>query len=30
MTTPGQMGARNDAPIRVAFRWDNGVGTWDL
>jgi hypothetical protein len=29
-TTPGRPGARADAPVRVAFRWDNGVGTRDL
>ena len=29
-TTPGQVGARDDAPTRVAFRWDNGVGTRNL
>ena len=25
-TTPGQPGARNSAPVRVAFRQHNGVG----
>src|SRR4051794_17800242 len=28
-TTPGRLGARVHAPIRVAFRIRNGVGTWD-
>jgi hypothetical protein len=26
-TTPGRMGTRAGAPIRVAFRQENGVGT---
>jgi len=29
-TTPSRPGARAVAPVRVAFRWDNGVGTRDL
>jgi hypothetical protein len=29
-TTPGQMDGRDDAPTRIAFRWDNGVGTQNL
>ena len=28
-TTPGRPGARADAPVRVAFRVGNGVGTRD-
>ena len=28
-TTPGRPGARADAPVRVAFRDGNGVGTRD-
>ena len=28
-TTPGRPGARADAPVRVAFRHENGVGTRD-
>ena len=29
LTTPGRLGARDDAPVRVAFRDVNGVGTRD-
>ena len=29
-TTPGRPGARVDAPVRVAFRLRNGVGTRDI
>ncbi len=29
-TTPGRPGARDDAPIHVAFRPLNGVGTRDM
>ena len=28
-TTPGRPGARNSAPVRVAFRLQNSVGTRD-
>lgn len=28
-TTPGRAGTRVDAPVRVAFRSENGVGTRD-
>ena len=26
-TAPGRTGARNSAPVRIAFRQENGVGT---
>ena len=29
LTTPGRAGTRNSAPVRVAFRLSNGVGTRD-
>ena len=29
-TTPGRPGARAHAPVRVAFRFRNGVGTRDM
>ncbi len=29
-TTPGRAGARDIAPVHVAFRWSNGVGTRKL
>jgi len=29
-TTPGRQGARAHAPVRVAFRFRNGVGTRDM
>ncbi len=29
-TTPGRPGTRDDAPVRVAFRTANGVGTRNL
>jgi hypothetical protein len=29
-TTPGRAGARDIAPVHVAFRWSNGVGTRNL
>ena len=29
-TTPGRTGARANAPVRVAFRFRNGVGTRDM
>ena len=29
-TTPGRRGARDDAPVRVAFRLINDVGTRDI
>ena len=28
-TAPGRPGARIDAPVRIAFRFQNGVGTRD-
>jgi hypothetical protein len=28
-TAPGRPGARTDAPVRIAFRQQNGVGTRD-